>query len=458
MKRNRILLLCLLAVSCLLLCACGNTAAAPEAGGTSGAPAGSAPANPVESTPEPTPEPLQFPDGSIHDPAEIELDLSALTEDEVDALLPLLAQMPELRKVDLGTAFPVREKTQEELDQEVDEAKKKAPYGYLPEDFADSIEPLATEDLADTAETPRLSMAAVKKLQDACPQADFDYRFRLFTRNLSTLDEELNFSHIPMDDEGEAVKAILPCMTHCKSLDMDFCGVSSPAMAEIRDAYPDVDVVWRVWFGLDCSVRTDVERILASNLNHRLTDDNTFEMRYCTKVKYLDIGHNDLLHDFTFLEYMPDLEVAIIALTGLQDLNYLHNCHKLEYLEINTCRMGMDLSPLANCKSLEHLNICWLGKVKGYEALCELTNLKRLWIGMFTTIPEEGLQQIREALPNTVIDTKEGTGCGGTWRHMTGGYTPRYALLRQQFDYDHYQDVCATYWNDPLYGPGGMPY
>ena len=301
-------------------------------------------------------------------------------------------------------------------------------------------------------------MESVRKLQEACPQAAFDYRFRLFGKNLSTLDEALNFSHIPMDDEGEAVKAILPCMTRCQSLDMDFCGVSSPAMAEIRDAYPDMDVVWRVWFGLDCSVRTDVERILASNLNHRLTDDNTFEMRYCTKVKYLDIGHNDLLHDFTFLEYMPDLEVAILALTGLQDLNCLHNCQKLEYLEINTCRMGMDLSPLANCKSLEHLNICWLGKVKGYEALCELTNLKRLWIGMFTTIPEEGLAQIRQALPNTEINTKEGTGCGGSWRHVSGGYAPRYALLRQQFDYDHYPDVCASYWNDPLYGPGGMPY
>ena len=46
--------------------------------------------------------------------------------------------------------------------------------------------------------------------------------------------------------------------------DRDYCGVSNEAMAQIRDENPNVEVVWRIWFGENYSVRTDVERILAS--------------------------------------------------------------------------------------------------------------------------------------------------------------------------------------------------
>lgn len=45
---------------------------------------------------------------------------------------------------------------------------------------------------------------------------------------------------------------------------MDSCGVSDEEMAAIRDDFPDVNVVWRIWFGTGYSVRTDVEKILAS--------------------------------------------------------------------------------------------------------------------------------------------------------------------------------------------------
>ena len=46
---------------------------------------------------------------------------------------------------------------------------------------------------------------------------------------------------------------------------MDNTGVSNEALAKIREQSPNIDVVWRVWFGTNYSVRTDTERILASS-------------------------------------------------------------------------------------------------------------------------------------------------------------------------------------------------
>ena len=442
MKRT-LLLIFSLTLLVLLLCGCGSqdSASAPAPGGTAfpaDAQTAAADAQTAEGTPEPSPVIFTFPDGSSHSPDETTLDLSGFTEQDVLTTIPSLEQMPELQYVDLGYAFPVSEQ----------EVQTQDTRGKI---LTSTV--LVAEDLAYTEETPRLSWDTIRQVMDACPQAQVDYHFRLFGKDLSTLDEALDFNHIKMSDEGAAVKAVLPYMQNCKSLDMDFCGVSCPAMAEIRDAYPDMHVVWRVWFGNDCSVRTDVDTVLASNLNHVLTDYNTEEMKYLTELKYLDIGHNEYLHDFSFMEYMPDLEVAIICLGGLHDLNYVSKCTKLEFLEINTLKPGIDLSPLASLTNLEHLNICYDGKVTGYEALEHLTKLKRLWIGTHTYIPEDYIEHLREVLPDTNINTTEGTGCGGYWKHSPqGGYDPRYAEIRKTFDYDHYPTSCSSYWNDPLYG------
>ena len=296
-----------------------------------------------------------------------------------------------------------------------------------------------------------LTWEDIRALQDVCPEADVEYHFTLFGKSFSTLDTEMNFHHITMDDEGAALREVLPCMTKCELLDMDFSGVSSENMAEIRDAYPQMKVVWRIWFGSDCSVRTDVERILASNLNHGLTDDNTRDLKYCTKVRFLDIGHNSMLHDFSFLEYMPDLEVAVICITGLSDLTPLANHEKLEYLEINTCAQGLDLSPLGTCPNLEHICACYLGHVRGWEELKKLTKLQRLWFGCNTQLPEGAVEELQEALPNTIINTTNPFGSSGDWRYEGKHRHPRYELLREQFDYTNYTNVSSSWYNDPMY-------
>jgi hypothetical protein len=358
----------------------------------------------------------------VHKSLERRADLSALPHEEVSAAIEALKQMPKLRYVNLG----IEDAAEAKIDQDsAEDTGNMIPRGLTWED--------------------------IRALQDACPEADVEYQFTLFGKKFSTLDKEMNFHHVTMDDEGAAVREVLPCMTKCELLDMDFSGVSSEHMAEIRDAYPQMKVVWRIWFGNDCSVRTDVERILASNLNHVLTDDNTRDLKYCTKVRFLDIGHNSMLHDFSFLEYMPDLEVAVICITGLSDLTPLANHEKLEYLEINTCAQGLDLSPLGTCPNLEHICACYLGHVRGWEELKKLTKLQRLWFGCNTQLPEGAVEELQEALPNTIINTTNPFGSSGDWRYEGKHRHPRYELLREQFDYTNYTNVSSSWYNDPMY-------
>ena len=283
------------------------------------------------------------------------------------------------------------------------------------------------------------------------------YRFVFYGRYLTTLDEEMVLDHSPMEDEGAAVRAILPLMRRCRLLDMDSCGVSSESMAEIRDAYPEIDVVWRVWFGYEFSCRTDIEFLMNSYFAAGMTDELTKDLKYCTKVRRLDMGHNRELHDWSFLSYMPDLEICIITDSGWENLEMLSGCTKLEYLEaIPISHTYVDLTPLGTLVNLEQLNICGIGESDGWEALMNLTKLKRLWIGHWTaySFPDGAIEQIEAALPNTEINTTEMAAAVGSWRDDLGqGVPERYTLLREQMQYDNYWNVIPLHKNDPLYNP-----
>lgn len=342
------------------------------------------------------------------------LDLSAAGSRDMKELLAWLPAMTRLERVNLGLE-------------------------------ADRAEPWAWEDIA--------------ALQAALPNAVFAYDFSLYGKNFSLTDTQMDLNHIAIDDEGALVLQVAKCMPGLSYLDMDFCGVSDEHMAQIRDALPNADVVWRIWFGTGYSVRTDVEMILASNPGRggELTGENTRSLQYCTKVKYLDLGHNSYLNDVSFLSSMPDLEVLIIAMGNWSDISPLANCPKLEYAEIQTSALN-DLSPLAGLKNLRHLNIGYCFALHDLSPIYEL-ELDRLWIGCLTPIPAEQVEIYREKHPGCSINTSTIDPCAEGWRY-TGANAwgsmdldPRYELLHRQF---RYSEKPYAYWdNDPLYYPHG---
>lgn len=301
-----------------------------------------------------------------------------------------------------------------------------------------------------------LSWEDISMLATACPNAVLDYDFSLYGQELNLNAESLDFNHTQISDEGEEIRKILPLMRNCTYLDMDYCGVSNEAMAKIRDENPKVEVVWRIWFGENYSVRTDTERILASKPTVGGMIYDASALQYCTKLKYLDLGHNDDLSDLSFVSTMPELEVLIIAMTNISDLSPLANCPKLEYLEIQETNIS-DLSPLAGLTNLAHLNICNQENITDASPLYGLTKLERLWIGCNTPIPEDQIAQLRTALPNCEINTTTNDPHGEAWRYSAYDpeepkyyWVPRHELLREQMGYN-YQEY-SFYWLDPKCG------
>ena len=313
---------------------------------------------------------------------------------------------------------------------------------------------LKTVDLGSSAESPELSFEQIHEFQTLRPDVEFLYDFELFGIPFSLSDTEMNLNHIPMDDQGEMVKNAVSCMPKLKFLDMDSCGVSDEAMASIRDQFPDVKVVWRVWFGDNYSVRTDVEKILASkpSVGGNLNGTNSQALMYCTDVKYIDLGHNEVLPDISFVANMPKLEVAILPMSTYSDISPLAGCTELEYLEIQSTNV-YDLSPLSGLKKLKHLNIGNLPFLNDISPLYELPQLERLWIGSIDPVPQEQIEKMQSIAPECEINTTAYDPTDGGWRYRANktGLDPRYEKLMEQFQYQKGNAAYSFSWNDPMY-------
>ena len=295
-----------------------------------------------------------------------------------------------------------------------------------------------------------LSWDSISRIHQAAPQAVIDYGFTLYGRDFNLSDESMDIKWIQIDDEGALVKQITACMNNLTYLDMDSCGVSNEAMADIRDSLPNAEVVWRIWFGDYYTARTNVTKILASMPGKagELIHDNVMDLKYCTKVKHLDLGHNNYLDTIEFIRYMPDLEVLITGMTFVEDYSPVADCPKLEYVEAMTSRLH-DLTPFAELKNLRHLNICYNFAVRDISPLYGLTELERLYIGWHCPVDPAQVEEMRRLAPNCIVNNTTKDPTEEEWRFAFGGYHPRYELLRQQFGYEEWD--FAYIWNDPLY-------
>ena len=310
----------------------------------------------------------------------------------------------------------------------------------------------------------------IARLRLYLPDTAFHYSFKLYGTDCDLADTKINLYHIPVTDQGAALERAMNLMPQLSYVDLDGCGLEPWDCENINLAYPDVKVVFRVWFGENYSVRTDVERILASMMSRggAITPDNYHGLFYCHDVKYLDVGHNTDLTDISFVREMPNLEVAILAMCNWSDATPLASCPKLEYLEIfNT--LCTDLRPLSGLTNLRHLNIASIGVDQPWDdpvtltditPLYSLTGLERLWIGGINPVPAEQVAEMQRRAPQCEINTEVGIDpAGGRWRYVAladyintyvDTYHDRYILLREQFGNYEYSAYSFS-WNDPLY-------
>lgn len=245
--------------------------------------------------------------------------------------------------------------------------------GLLPEQVDEAVQKLRMlpelqyVELVDGSGASALGMSDVKLLNTGVPGAVFHYTFELFGKTVSTTDETVEYVDMEIGNEGEEdIRAALDIMKDGAYFKFDDCGIDSEIMALIRDDYPNMTVVWRVHCGY-FSLLTDEETVRAI---FDLNDDNCYELRYCTEVKYMDIGHNDQLTDISFISYMPKLEILILSGSPFTDMTPFANCPNLEWFEIVWCGHVTDISPLANCPNLKYVNISYT-KVTDLSALSD---------------------------------------------------------------------------------------
>ena len=353
---------------------------------------------------------IPLPTGEVLDNHTKTLDLSDRSGSELRSLLPALSQLPALKTLRLGS------------------------------------------------ERTGLDWSDVIAVHEALPETELRYSFTLYGQPCDLSNTTVNLSHVPVDDNAVQIEQAMAMMPHLTYVDMDTCGVPNERMAQLRDEYPDVQVVWRVWFGDQTtqyfySVRTDVEMILASKPSWAgpLTSANTDGLNYCTEVRFLDIGHNGSLTDISFVRNMPKLSTLILAGCGVSDISPLADCPDLEYLEIFSTYVS-DLTPLSGLKELRHLNIVNCMELTDISPLFSLTELDRLWVGSMTRVSNEQVEEMRRCAPGCEVSTAsyaDPTSDG--WRYdRDANQVPRYWLLREQFK--NYRDSSYSFAsNDPLY-------
>ena len=439
---------------------------------------------------------VSFPGGVTADNSVRELDLTGITDADSDEAIEKLAWLPQLKSVNLGgeenglsprAASRFMEQcpdirfsyhctllgTESHLDETSLDLTEASPAEIRKAlDTISCLSSLRTIRLGSDEREDALSWEDILALRQAAPNAKIDYRFTLCEQEHRLSDTELDLSYIHITDNGDEVLAAARCMPNLQTLNMDSCGIPNERMAEIRDELPETEVIWRIFFGYTYTLRTNAIKVLASAPSwggKALGNSDIEVLKYCTKLKYVDLGHNESITDLSVVRYWPDLEVLIIAMNPLGDLTPLADCDNLEYLELFYSKTD-DLSPLAGLKNLKHLNVGHCPMLKDISSVYEL-ELERFYLGTFnsTPVPPEQVDRYRELHPDCEVDNSYWESSEGAWRrgaYLEGealewykqqsyyredraGYAPRYALLREQFGYDT-EDYSVT-WKDPTY-------
>ncbi|MBQ8264490.1 MAG: hypothetical protein IJY96_06935 [Oscillospiraceae bacterium] len=278
-----------------------------------------------------------------------------------------------------------------------------------------------------------LSPAEVALIRNAAPTAAMDYSFDFLGRETNTLETDILFDEVEIGDEGEAaVREALDILPEGARVCFDMCGFSNEVMASIRDDYPNHKVVWRVFFGEYFSMLTDEETVRAI---FDLYDGTTENLKYCTEVKYMDIGHNTELTEVDFIAYMPKLEICIMSGSPFTNTSVFANCPNLEWLELVYCPNVTDISALEGLPSLKYLNLTFT-QVTDVSMLGSDVPLERFFYANPKLTPEQ-IAAFEELHPDCWC-TYEGFEYGHGWRHENAGlseFSECYLKLREVFRY-----------------------
>lgn len=259
---------------------------------------------------------------------------------------------------------------------------------------------------------------------------------------------ELDLRGYTVEDAGAFSDklVLLPALTR---LDMCGCGPTDGEMAAMRERYPGIKFIWLTHVS-EWIVRTDIKgfstgnrrkfpdgagEFIGDNLEYgKICASDLENLKYCTDLIALDVGHCHNIGNIDFIADLPKLKYLIVSLCDIVDISPLAGQTDLEFLEIKYNYIE-DLTPLQGMTKLRFLN-CGNNKISQIGTLLSLTALERLWINC-TNITDEQVAQLEAALPNTIIKASPTNPeyAESYWRKDNEGYLAMQELfgLRAQF-------------------------
>lgn len=241
----------------------------------------------------------------------------------------------------------------------------------------------------------------------------------------------------------DAFTEFLDKMPDLKRVDMWETHIPADKCHMLAEKYPQIRWGWTmVLKGSDHEhlIRTDYTSwsTLHNNTTSHHTEEDFSILKYCWNLLALDVGHNSV-KNLDFLYDLPNLRVLIVACNEIEDVTPVGSLKNLEYAELFKNRIT-DISCLAGLEHLLDLNICF-NYVKDYEPLKGLKTLTRLWMfssqGYNKAVPEQTATEIKNALPDTLVDSTH-YSTAGQWRQVSNGRNhPHYQAIIDMFGSDH---------------------
>ena len=261
------------------------------------------------------------------------------------------------------------------------------------------------------------------EIRNALPEgAEFHFTTKWGSVTFSDDVEELNLRVKESAVKVSELEAIIAICPNIKLIDNSkSTSITNKTMLSLIEKYPNVHFEWKVYLGKHHYVSTVATAY--STFNHssdgsstKLTSEDLELLKYCPKLKALDLGHN-LIRSLDFLKYMPDLELLIVGHNYISDITPIGELKNLQYLEIFKNQI-VDLSPLSNCKELLDLNMT-ATIVEDLSALDGLSKLERLVVNSCKRLPKEAVDHFREVHPTCEVDFKISNSATNTekpWR------------------------------------------
>ena len=406
---------------------------------------------PAEPTPEPTPETIMIDVGGT----ELAIDSEALELSDLpysfDALCAAKDSFTALKSISLGSSvsYPADKANIQRLRSAYPDIELHFSVNIAGTEYDCSAETISVSNATELSsyldtldafpalreicisDTAPLEPDTLRTLSESAPGVRLKAVFELFGQTVSSGDESIIFDKLDIGEAGlETLRLVLPHLD-CTYFQISDCGIGNEELAALRDEFPERNIVWRVYI-YNYPYMTNCHRVRTVHI-----DSVTSEvLKYCTEVRYLDLGHNLYINNCDFVAYMPHLQSAILGLTAITDISPLANCKELQFLELHRSNIS-DISVLSGLTSLEYLNIGGMPELSDLSPLFNLTGLKVIRIVSDPLISSEQIAELQEHLPDTTFLLEGWAPHMDGWRYDDdGNMVEWYARLREQMDYD----------------------